>query len=251
MKGTFFLKPLEVVINLEGEQWSQGDKVQGQLKIKNHGPDEINLNTFQMSYGLGQIKKVNAKDEKAFTLNNEITMPDDSKVSGNGEFKMDFQLELGDNAPITESTSAPYLFFHSKGELFNGGSLILQNQLSKGALTYLDILKTFYKFTPKTFKNKKGTVDIKLIPPSSRELAGVEQLNLIISNNEDSLKLSHQFKVKKLAYGEGNVAAKAVKIKEDIILGNKDLFMFGDSPNQEKLQKVISEVLEKVKSSLL
>jgi len=58
MKGTFFQKPLELELNIEGESWKQGDSVYGNLVVKNHGPDSFSLKDYGVSYFLLRISSV-------------------------------------------------------------------------------------------------------------------------------------------------------------------------------------------------
>ena len=44
MKGTFFNKPLEYKIEIDGESWTQGSKVTGNIIIVNHSKRPVALN---------------------------------------------------------------------------------------------------------------------------------------------------------------------------------------------------------------
>ena len=52
MKGTFFQKPLELNLLVEGETWRQGDPITGSLTIKNHGSTEFALSELRMQVAL-------------------------------------------------------------------------------------------------------------------------------------------------------------------------------------------------------
>ncbi len=75
MKGTFFNKPLEYKIDIKGESWGQGSKVAGTLSISNHGTDEIDLSQIGCHLCFTNIKKLKAKDVKAFQLIDSILSP--------------------------------------------------------------------------------------------------------------------------------------------------------------------------------
>ncbi len=58
MKGTFFQKPIEYKIEVEGETWSQGDVVKGQLIVNNHGDSSLDFTSIGCHLCFVDMKKM-------------------------------------------------------------------------------------------------------------------------------------------------------------------------------------------------
>ena len=251
MKGTFFQKPLEYNIEVLGESWNQGGKVSGTLIVRNHGSDEIELNGKGVSLCLTDAKKFKAKDPAAISPMATQEYSENQTLPGGGEASLDFEFPLDKDCPITENTSSLYVNCGEFEDPFNGGHLQLNIKPINVINNYIEIFENFFKFQVKTMKNKKGFIDIKMVAPDSKELGAVEQLNLNVAMKEDDLNIKYIFKLKKLAYDAGNVAAKSEKKEFKQTLTKKQHTSFGDSPNQDGIQKSINEILDQIKSKSL
>ncbi len=251
MKGTFFQKPLEYNIEVQGESWNQGGVVTGNLTIRNHGSEDIQLEGKGVSLCLTDAKKFKAKDPAGITPVAKQEYTSGMTVPAGGEETLLFEFPLEKDCPITEKASSLYINCGEFEDPFNGGHLQLDVKPINVINNYLEIFENFFKFKVKTIKNKKGFIDIKMTAPDSKELGAVEQLNLNAAMDGDDLNIKYIFKLKKLAYDAGNVAAKSEKKEFKQTIGKRQHTAFGDSPNQDGLQKSISEILDQIKSKSL
>lgn len=243
MKGVFFNKPLEWSLDAVGESWQQGSIVKGELKVKNHGSEDISLQDAGVALAHGEMKKVHAKAQDAL----KIELKEEFKIQKIGpgeELGLSFSLLLPENALITDKKSSFYLTY-GKGCMENH----LQLKVIPRALfeKLIGLLDTFYRFKVKDCKSSKKGVEYKLTPPTSRDMANLEGLNLVLWMEDELLKLMFDFQVKKLdmASVTTKVCKESVKVTRD--LPKKEYSMGPDMINQDGLLKAIESVLSEVK----
>ena len=101
MRGTFFLKPLELNLDVTGESWSQGDEVSGTLAIKAHG--EADLSKIGIHLCEVNMKKFKAKDPAAFKVLESLPAATESTS---------FNFKLSQSCLITEKTTSLYIVWY-------------------------------------------------------------------------------------------------------------------------------------------
>lgn len=251
MKGIFFEKPYEFNIEIEGESWSQGDKVKGNLVVRNHGSDQLDLSDLGVTLALTDIKKFKALNPKGIAVLESFTFEPGKTLSPEGRENLEFEFQLTEDCNITEKASSLYVNCGNIKDPFVGGHLQLNVKPMKAINDFLEIFENFFKFKVKTIKNKKGFIDVKLSAPDSKDFGAVEQLNLFMNMDGDQLNLKYLFKVKTLAYDGGNVTTKT-EIKEfNQELAKRQYSSFGDSPNQDGIIEALSSIMEEIKSKKL
>lgn len=243
MKGTSFNKPLEWNIETKGETWFQGSTVEGQLKVKNHGTEEVTLANAGVSLAYADIKKVHSRAEGA--LKAEVSQGFEQSILKAGEtIEINFKLKLPDNCPVTDKKASYYLTY---GREFSENQL--QMKVDPLALfgKVVGLLDTFHRFKLKEYKAIKNGVEYKLLPPSSREMANVDSLALSFALKDEQLIMVYDFQVKKL--DTAGVSNKIVKgsIKSNRTLAPKEYSLGRDMINQDQLLKSIESVLDEVK----
>lgn len=242
MKGTFFNKPLEWNLETKGESWKQGDSIQGTLKVKNHGPEAINLNDTGVGLCYADIKKVQSRAENSLKAEQEMKF--EGELSSGEEKSLDFQFTLSSNGPVSDKKTSHYL---SYGRNLTESQLQLKVEPMALYSKILGLMDTFHRFKLKDFKNTKKGVEFKLIPPTSRDMANLESLLLIFGLSDKNLDMTYDFQVKKL-----DTSAPTTKINKESVtvkrsLPPKEYSFGGDMINQDQLLKSIGEVLSEVK----
>lgn len=247
MKGTFFNKPLEFSLNVDGESWKQGEHISGNLIIKNHGPSEVGLAEFGVSLAYGDSKKVKAKNDSAFQTINNSLFDTNSKISSGEESNLVWKFHLDSNCAITEKKGSMYVICGAEKTASGVGQLQLQITPQETLTNFLEIFKLFFNFKIHSMKNKKGALEVKLMAPQSKELSAVEHLLLLMKMDGDDLILTYNFKVKKLSYAETVVSVKSQNIDFSQTLKPEQYKMFGDSPNHDGMKSAISEIIDQVR----
>ena len=125
MKGTFFQKPLELLLHVDGESWKQGDTITGNLNVKNHNSESVSLKDFGVTLVFGASKKIKAKDPNAFEFQGEKLFEGSAEVAGGSETELAFSFILEKNAPISEKSQGLFMLCGYKDKPFEGGMLEL------------------------------------------------------------------------------------------------------------------------------
>lgn len=243
MKGFFFSKPLEWSIETAGESWQQGSMIKGELKVKNHGTEDISLQNSGVALAHGEMKKVHskAKDALRIEVKEEFKV---EKISPGEELGLTFSLKLPENALITDKKSSFYLTY-GKENLENH----LQLKVVPRALfeKFIGLLDTFQRFKVKDYKSSKKGVEYKLSPPTSREMANMEGLVLTLSMEDELLNLIFDFQVRKLDMASVTTKVCKESVKVTRSLQKKEYSLGQDMINQDGLLKAIESVLSEVK----
>jgi hypothetical protein len=206
VKATFFQKPLEFNLNIEGESWRQGDPISGSLLVKNHGSEEVDSSEIHVVLAHGAISKVRKKDASAFTPVAAQIMAQGSpgKIPPAGQASFSWKFETERNCTVTEKGSSLFILYGRSAtpEVSKSGDSLGQIQLVIHPYfiieEYLKSLRTQFHFVLKSLKSTKGWLECKIAPPSSRNFASVEQLLLSFRFEDDVLHVHYLFDVKKL-----------------------------------------------------
>lgn len=197
MKATFFQKPLEYNLTIEGESWRQGDAISGSLLVKNHSSDELDASEIRVVLAQGAITKVRKKDAGAFTALFAQSMSS-QKIAPGTQASFNWKFETERNCTVTEKSSSLFILYGRGDALESLGQIQLVIHPYFIIEEYLKSLQTQFHFVLKSFKSSKGWLECKMSPPSSRNFASVEQLLLSFRFEGDTLMVHYSFDVKKL-----------------------------------------------------
>lgn len=238
MKSTYFSKPLEFSINVNGESWKQGEVVAGDIEVKNHSGEEIDLSQYSLSLCIADIKKIQKKDAKGILVLEELTIEN---------AQQGFSFKLDDNCPITQKSSGPYIVCGKKGELIDGHHLALQVSPSELVSNILEVLENFMRFKVKSLKPKKESLEAVIILPTVKEFTSVSQFKLNLTKDNDNLKLDYLFKIKKVCFDGGVTSTKDETKKFTSTLTPKEYLIYGSSLNQDLIVEKVSSILDEIK----
>ena len=251
MKGTFFQKPLEFRLEVDGETWNQGDKITGSLNIKNHGADPAALSEFRVALAHGELKKVHAKSPEAFKILNTTPGSAGAKLESEKEFTLPWTFETNRNSPITDTSSSLYLLYGRGDATEHLGHIQLNMNPDSVIQDIIQIFVIAFRFVVKTRKFAKGSVEVKLAPPDAKAFKAVEQLILTFRYEGDTVLLSYSFAVKKI-----EPTASSFEIVKD-----KRVFEQSFAPSQyrtpsgrfnhDTIEATIREVISQVESKVL
>lgn len=251
MKGTVFLKPLEYSIEAVGEKWHQGDKLKGSLKIKNHSAEKIELSLLKVALCEGHYKKIKAKDAKGWNAISENTIAEKLVINPSEEKDYSFEFKLAENCVITDKNGSLYLAFFDRDEKIPAGHIELVIESKLIIQQILQIFENFMRFKVKEMKSVKGMVEVKLVPPASREMTSVTGLTLNISEIEKNLTLQYIFNLQTLNLAGATMQAEKTTKEITQNFTSKQYLMYGDSINQEFIIESLQEVMNMVKTKRL
>ncbi len=239
MKGTFFKKPLELNITIDGESWSQGETVSGTFKALDHTDQKSDLSFLGCHLCFCASKKFKAKDEKAITVLESIALP--SKAS-----EMEFNFNLSDNCPITDTSGSLYIIYGDIKTPFDAGFLQINITPIKPILYFVKTFEQFFRFQLKAFKNKKGFIEAAAKAPDSKEWASIQKMIIQFKMDGADLNILFYVNLKKLDFSNSHHKTKDEKREINKVLTQSQYELYGIA-NQEGIKKVIEEVLNEIK----
>lgn len=243
MKGTFFSKPLEWNIETEKESWTQGEGLKGTLRVKNHGAEPVNLKDAGSAIAYADIKKVHARTEGAMKFDMKETFAD-VELAPQETKELTFNLTLPSNCAVTDKKASYFLTY---GKDASENHLMLKVEPKPLFGKVIGLLDTFHRFKLKEYKASKNGVEYKLIPPTSRDMANLESLNLIFSMNGENLQMDYDFQVRKLDTAGVTTKVNKVGVKIQKVLTPREYSLGRDMINQDTLLKSLEGVIAEVK----
>ena len=243
MKGTFFSKPLEWNIETDKESWAQGDSVKGILRLKNHGTESVDIKDAGVAIAHAEIKKVHAKTEGALKIDVKELFTD-AEIKAQESKELPFTLTLPANCAVTDKKASYYLTY---GKNHSENHLMLKIEPKALFGKVIGLLDTFQRFKLKEYKATKNGVEYKLVPPTSRDMANLEGLNLTFSMEGENLQMDYDFQVRKLDTAGVTTKVNKVGVKIERTLTPKEFSLGRDMINQDILLKSIESVLAEVK----
>lgn len=250
MKGTIFLKPLEYVIEAVGEKWQQGDKLKGSLKVKNHSAEKIELSLLKVVLCEGNYKKIKAKDQKGWNKLSEHILEEKMTLQSHEEKNHTFEFKLAENSSVTDKNGSLYLAFIDKDETTFAGHIELVVEPKAAIRQTLEIFENFMRFKVKEIKSVKGALEVKLVPPASRELSNLDALTLTISEVEKTLSLKYHFSLRAIDLMSPTMQVEKKTKEIEQKFSGKEYMMY-DSINQDFIIKSLQTVIDSVKTKTL
>ena len=237
-------------MHIDGEKWVQAEKLVGSFRVKSHDPSGIELKDISLILAYGTFKKVKAKDPKAFDIVERISLAESDKIAGE-EQEFNWEISLAADCKVTENRASLYLLYGSGDDLANYGHLQLLVGLPPVQESLVEVIKTFYRFSLKQMTNKKGFVDLKMIPPETTEFNKMKQLNLGLRKVDQNLEIIYEFSMNKFASGVVGVKIKTEKKKITRTL-TPDQFEIGRGmPNQAVLRSSFGDVLAEIRTTAI
>lgn len=243
MKGTFFSKPLEWNIETKLESWTQGSKIDGLLRVKNHSSEKVDLGEAGVGLAYADIKKVHAKVIGALKFSVTAIFPI-KEIAPGESLELPFSLQIDPNSPVSDKKGSLFLAY---GRSFQENHLQLNIQPNALFGKLIGLMDTFQRFKLKEYKAVKNGVEYKLLPPTSRDMANIDTLLLTFSMEQETLKLVFDFQVKKL--DTSDVVNKIVKnsVRLEKTLTPKEYSLGRDMIHQDNLLKVLEGLIGEVK----
>ena len=243
MKGSFFNRPIEWSLETHKESWTQGESIQGVLKLKNHGPELVALSPCGVSLAVAEIKKVHSRDQAALKIEQKQAFSE-TKIDPNSELNLEFNFPLPANCIITDKKISYFLTY---GPTQGENHLMLQVGPRPLYSKVISLFDTFHRFKLKEMKSTKKGVEYKILPPNSRELSHLESLSLTLSMEEETLNLNYEFQVKKL-----DTTSVTTKLNKEVVkihqaLIPKEYSLGREMLNQDGILKYIEAALGQIK----
>jgi hypothetical protein len=186
---------------------------------------------------------VQSRSEGALKPSQKIAFAEQELLAGN-ELTLPFSFALGPNAAITDKKASFYLCY---GNGFTEAQLQVKVEPKELFQKVTGLLDTFHRFKLKEYKANKKGVEFKFLPPTSREMANIDSLQLTYFMDGETLGMLFEFQVKKLDTTSITTKLNKEAVTIERLLPAKDYSLGKGMINQDKLLKTLEEVLSEVK----
>ena len=246
MKGVFLEQPLEVRVEVKGEEFRQGDSLPCMLSMKNHGTAPIPLTGACLMLAAGDLKKVKQKAEDAFEViaEAEVRLKESVAPQQTESFSCSFQLDR--NCPITDKSGSLFLLYGGVGTKGTIGQLLVTVQPYETIRSIIEQLESSFQFVFKDTKSSDGWVEARFKSPSTRQFSMLDELLLGFQFAGETLKLRYSCKVKKFESGTSSLGVKKGKELIERSLEPGQYLLPGGFINPEAIDREVQEALSGV-----
>ena len=248
MRSTVFDKPFEFNIDIEGDQWAQGELIKGVFSIKNQSKYLLDAQTIGLGLAYGQFRKVKKKDPKSFIIH-ESKEVELSALKPQESLEIPFEFKLDENAPITEKAGSLYILFGNLNDQTLVSHLQLMIEPQQILNDFCMVIENFLRFKMKEKKNKKNSIEVRFVPPQVKEYASIKEMTLNMSLDSSTLNLEYHFNVEKLSAINGNVGVQKLKMKEMQSLGQKEYCFSPGAISQDKVLEKVNKIITLVRAA--
>lgn len=250
MRGTFFQRPVEFKIQIDGESWNQGAPVAGTLVVKNHGNEPLALEGIHVDLAHAQLRKVRSKDAEAFDVLATAKLDAQAPLAQGQEATMDWSFQTDRNCPITDNTSSLFVVYGRGSTPDQLGQLQLNVQPFALIQDYLQEFTTQFRFILKSKKFTKNGVEAKLEPPDSKAFATLEGVSIFFRFDGESLETKWVFNVKGLEATAASVDTKKKKKDLTQVLTREQYLTSTGRVNHDKIVQAAKEALASVEAKI-
>ena len=118
MRSTIFQQPLQHQIEIDGENWNQGEEIKGMLTIRNMSSKTVVVNTSQVILAYGLKKSIKEGNESPWEVLEKQVMTQNISLPAGGEQAFEWIFQLATDCPITDKQGGLYLLFGGERILF-------------------------------------------------------------------------------------------------------------------------------------
>lgn len=248
MKGTFFSKPLECGLRVEGESWRQGEPIAGTLVVKNHGAAAV-PESFQVQLAKGRIKKVHQKVSGAFKILATSQAPATELAPG-GEMSHEWKFESDRNVPITDNSESLFLLYGQVTEPEKMGHLQVTVKPAPVIEAFLSAFQSSCRFVVKGLKAGKKGVEAKLAPPDSQTFMMLDYMVVSFRFEGETLHVDYVFNVKDVRASSSAVEVKKKKKEFEQVLAPGEYRLSSGHFNTHRLDAAATEAVKQVEGKI-
>ena len=111
MRSTFFQQPLQHQIEIDGENWDQGEEIKGKLIIRNMSSEKVVVNASQVILAYGLKKSIKEGNESPWEVLEKQVLTKNISLPAGGKESYEWIFQLATDCPITDKQRGLYLLF--------------------------------------------------------------------------------------------------------------------------------------------
>ena len=243
MRSTFFQQPLQHQIEIDGENWNQGEEIKGKLTIRNMSSETVVVNTSQVILAYGLKKSIKEGNESPWEVLEKQVMTQNISLPAGSKQSFEWIFQLATDCPITDKHGGLYLLFGGEDTLSVGGKLDVPVNLHPILQNFLQTFTTQFFFLEKYQKRKSEWTEVKLVPPESKEYPNLDFVRCLLRISQEHLEAHYLFKMR----GLGRSGEKMTVTKKNRELKQKippeNYLQSGGFPNRACFRENINEAL--------
>ena len=243
MRSVFYKQPLQYQIEIDGENWTQGEKIKGELTVRNMISETVFVKDSQVIIAYGLKKDIKAGNESPWEVFEKQVLTKNISLHADAEQSYEWFFQLETDCPITDNQGGLYLLFGGEDTLSEGGRIDLPIRLHPILQNFLQTFTTQFYFLEKYQKRKSDWTEVKLIPPDSKEFPNLDFVSCLLRISQGHLEAHYLFKMSGLGRsGEKmTVTKKYREIKQKI--PSENYLQPGGFPNRACFRENINEAL--------
>ncbi|MCB0325196.1 MAG: hypothetical protein KDD69_16550 [Bdellovibrionales bacterium] len=248
MKGLLFHKQLEIRVDVEGEEFRQGDTIPCTLTIKNRGATAVDVGVPVLALAKGDLKKVKQKAPDAFSMLARADAAVPGSVAPDQQCTTSTRFQLEQNCHVTNKQSSLCILYGVEGDDAAQAHLQLPVLPHADIESIVGVVETSFQFVLKSWKSKSGWVSAKLKAPDEQRMTTIDELDLGFRFVDELLELDYTFKVKKLEAGPSTLEIQKKKQTFRQSLRRDEYLAPGGYVDSGLLEPKIEEILAQVSS---
>tara|TARA_B100000579_G_C22835274_1_gene858346 strand:+ start:341 stop:1099 length:759 start_codon:yes stop_codon:yes gene_type:complete len=244
MRSTFFQQPLQYQIEIDGENWDQGEKIKGKLLVRNLSSETVVVNDTQVILAYGLKKTIREGNESPWEILEKQILKKNISLTAGNEKSFEWMFKLTTDCPITDKQGGMYLLFGGEDILYKGGRLDLTIGLHPILQNFLQTFTTQFFFLQKYQKRKTEWTEVKLLPPESKEFPNLDFVRCLLRISQEHLEAHYLFKMSGL--GRSGEKMTVTKKNRELIqkIPPEKYLQSGGFPNRACFRENINEALK-------
>ena len=251
MKGFFFQYPLEYHLNVAGEEWEQGNTLNGSLRVKNIENKPTSCKLIQILLVYGVFKKIKAKEPEAWSELQTQVLAENIDFEPQEEKQFSWTFDLATDNQITDKGGSLFLLYGGES-IFSQGRIDVKLKLLPMLQSFIQTFESQFRFQKKYEKSKQQFTEVKLVPPDSREYVTLDHVICLLRIYEEIMEIQYVFRMKSLGKKEDQQQMKMVNKKRECQQQfTESQYTIGGFPNRDCFRLAIQEALEQIKPQVL
>ena len=244
MRSIFYNHPLQYQIEIDGENWNQGEKIKGELTVRNMISETVFVKDSQVIIAYGLKKNIKSGNESPWEVLEKQVLTKNISLHADAEQSYEWFFQLETDCPITDNQGGLYLLFGGEDTLSEGGRIDLPIRLHPILQNFLQTFTTQFFFLEKYQKRKSDWTEVKLTPPESKEFPNLDYVSCFLRISQEHLEAHYLFRISGLGRsGEKmTVTKKNREFKQKIPPEN--YLQSGGFPNRACFRENINEALK-------
>lgn len=248
MKAFYFAKPLEHRLETVGEDYAQGDEIQGTLTTVNRAAAEHGPLTLKVGLAHALYKQLKESPADALSISQSIPLAADVVLKPGQETSHSWILRLPPDCPISTKLGGPFLVYGAAGDLGKAGKIDLPVRLAPALEAFVETVENHFAFVAKGRTTLEDFTEVAFKPPDSYPT--LTEFAVSMRLGPDQVELRFRAKRKRLSgAAAGGLRTTRDQLSRTVPL---DTFMMrGSLPNRPFYRELLAGIIAELAPPIL